>query len=256
MGGSQSHEFMVVSDAGEDLVAICRACGYSANLEKAVATPAPLAVPDPAGDLTPEEFHTPCRKTIAEVAAFTGLPETSQMKSLVLVADGKPVLALLRGDHQLSETKFGAVANDPEFRPPGPTRSPSVRRRSRSLRPGRREEHRHPRRPGAGGPAQHDRRGQQERLPPAQRHPGRRFPGRSPRPAPGGRGRPVPALRRALDVVKTVEVGHIFKLGYKYSDSMGLRVLAADGKEVTPIMGSLRHRHRAHSDLRHRAVSR
>ena len=64
---------------------------------------------DPEGDLAPEEFHTPGRKTIAEVAEFTGLPETSQMKSLVMVADGKPVLALLRGDHQLSETKFAAV---------------------------------------------------------------------------------------------------------------------------------------------------
>ena len=56
--------------------------------------------------MTPEEFHTPGRKTIAEVAEFTGLPETSQMKSLVLVADGKPVLVMLRGDHQLSEAKL------------------------------------------------------------------------------------------------------------------------------------------------------
>src|SRR6266540_1420533 len=72
---------------------------------------------DPQGDLFPEEFHTPGRKTIAEVAEFTGLPETSQMKSLVLVADGKPVLVLLRGDHQLSETKFAAFSGDPEFRP-------------------------------------------------------------------------------------------------------------------------------------------
>src|SRR6202035_3013876 len=67
-------------------------------------------------DAAPEEFHTPGRKTITEVAEFTGLPETSQMKSLVLVADGKPVLVLLRGDHQLSETKFGALTGDPEFR--------------------------------------------------------------------------------------------------------------------------------------------
>ena len=81
---------MVVSDAGEDLVAVCPACGYSANLEKAIATPAAPALADPEGDLAPEEFHTLGRKTIAEVAAFTGLPETSQMKSLVLVADGKP----------------------------------------------------------------------------------------------------------------------------------------------------------------------
>ena len=84
-------------------------CGYAANLEKAVPQPRRRALPIPEGDLAPEQFHTPGRKTIAEVAEFTGLPETSQMKSLVMVADGKPVLALLRGDHQLSETKFGGV---------------------------------------------------------------------------------------------------------------------------------------------------
>src|ERR1700674_1895659 len=116
MGGSQSHEFMVASEAGEDFVALCKGCGYAANLDKAVSQPSLPQMEDPGGNLEPEAFHTPGRKTIAEVAEFTKLPETSQMKSLVLVADGKPVLALLRGDHQLSETKFAAAAGDPEFR--------------------------------------------------------------------------------------------------------------------------------------------
>src|SRR5450631_2873995 len=120
MGGSQSHEFMVASDAGEDFVAICKACGYSANLEKATAVPSQPGLPDPDGDLSPAEFHTPGRKTIADVAEFTGLPETSQMKSLVLVAAGKPVLVMLRGDHQLSETKFAAKVGDAAFRPAQP----------------------------------------------------------------------------------------------------------------------------------------
>ena len=197
MGGSQSHEFMVASDAGEDLVAVCPACGYSANLEKAVAAPAAPAAADPEGDLTPEEFHTPGRKTIAEVAEFTGLPETSQMKSLVLVADGKPVLVMLRGDHQLSETKFGAVVNDPEFRPARPE---EIREwfgaEAGSLGPvgvenmpiladqalaGRRNM--------IAGANQDD-----YHL----RHvtPGRGFPGRDSRPAPGGRRRWLPELRR------------------------------------------------------------
>src|SRR5947209_10149860 len=78
MGGSQSHEFMVASDAGEDFVASCQNCGYSANLEKAAAEATKPSVTDAEGDLSPEEFHTPGRKTIAEVAEFTGLPETSQ----------------------------------------------------------------------------------------------------------------------------------------------------------------------------------
>jgi prolyl-tRNA synthetase len=123
MGGSQSHEFMVPSEAGEDLVVVCSQCGYRANMEKAVSKAKPPAADDPAGDFTPEEFQTPGRKTIAEVAAFTGLPETSQIKSLVMVVDGKPLLALLRGDHQLSETKFGSAAGDGS----APRPVPSVR---------------------------------------------------------------------------------------------------------------------------------
>src|SRR5215208_5040864 len=66
MGGSQSHEFMVATDAGEDFVVSCPSTGYAANLEKAVSRPVPPSVPDPEGDLKPEKFHTPNRKTIAE----------------------------------------------------------------------------------------------------------------------------------------------------------------------------------------------
>lgn len=73
-------------------------------------------IADPPGDLVPEEFHTPGQRTIADIAAFTGLPETSQMKSLVMVAGGEPVLALVRGDHQLSETKCAAVLGVSEIR--------------------------------------------------------------------------------------------------------------------------------------------
>src|SRR5512146_1990594 len=65
MGGSQSHEFMVAAEAGEDWVAVCPSCKYAANLEKAEAVPSPPAAADPEGDLNPEKFHTPGRKTIA-----------------------------------------------------------------------------------------------------------------------------------------------------------------------------------------------
>ena len=239
MGGSQSHEFMVESDAGEDFVARCSGCGYSANLEKAVATPAAPVGPDPEGDLAPEEFPTPGRKTIAEVAAFTGLPETSQMKSLVLVADGQPVLALLRGDHQLSETKFGAVANDPEFRTARPDEilewfgaeagslgpvgvgnmtilADQALVGRRNMIAGANKDGHHLRHVTLGEDFQ------------AEVHDLRQV----------AAGDGCPHCGQPLRVVKTVEVGHIFKLGYKYSDTMGLRVLGADGKEVTPIMGS------------------
>ena len=86
---------------------------------------------------------------------------------------------------------------------------------------------------------------------------GRGLPGRDSRPAAGGRGRLVRrSAASPLEIRKTVEIGHIFKLGYKYSESMGLRVLNAEGKEVTPDHGLLRDRHRAHPLRRHRAVSR
>jgi prolyl-tRNA synthetase len=238
MGGSQSHEFMVASAAGEDFVAICKSCGYSANLEKACAHPAP-AQPDPEGDLAPEPFHTPGRKTIAELAAFTGLPETSQMKSLVLVADAKPVLVMLRGDHQLSETKFAAISGDPEFRQAQPSEirewfgaeagslgpvgvtnmtilaDQALAGRRNMIAGANRDDH-HLRNVTLGEDFQaelHDLRQVQA-------------------------GDACTRCGAPLAVEKTVEIGHIFKLGYKYSETMGLRVLSADGKEITPIMGS------------------
>jgi len=239
MGGSQSHEFMVASEAGEDLVAICKGCGYSANLEKAVSTQKLPAAPDPEGDLTPEEFHTPGRKTIAEVAEFTKLPETSQMKSLVLVADGKPVLVLLRGDHQLSETKAGAVLNDPEFRPArpeeirqwfgadagslGPVGVKNIAIYADQALVGRRNM--------IAGANKNDYHLRNVTL-------GEDFQAEvyDLRQVADGDG--CARCGGTLEIRKCVEIGHIFKLGYKYSESMGLRVLNADGKEITPIMGS------------------
>ena len=239
MGGSQSHEFMVASEAGEDLVAVCPGCGYAANLEKAVAAPRPPALADPEGDRAPEEFHTPGRKTIAELTEFTGLPESSQMKSLVLVADGKPVLVLLRGDHQLSEAKFGMIANDPEFRPAqadeiqqwfgaaagslGPVGVQNMPILADRALEGRRNMI-----AGANKDDHH------------LRHvtPGEDFRAEFQDLRQVAAGDVCGKCGGTLDVKKTVEVGHIFKLGYKYSESMGLRVLNADGKEVTPIMGS------------------
>ena len=238
MGGSQSHEFMVVSDAGEDFV--LRGAGYAANLEKAVSIPKPPSAPDLVGDLTPEEFHTPNVKTIAEVAAFTGLPETSQMKSLVMVAGGNPVLTLLRGDHQLSEAKLAGVLDATEVRAAHPEElrqwfgadagslgpigvMKSVRilidealRGRRNMIAGANKNDYHLRHvtPGEDFEAEfHDLRQAAE-------------------------GDTSVLDGSPLTVHKTVEVGHIFKLGYKYSKSMGLHVTNESGEEIAPIMGS------------------
>lgn len=240
MGGSQSHEFMVPSEAGEDFVVTCPGTGYAANLEKAVSRPVPPAVPDPEGDLDPEEFHTPGQKTIADVAAFTGLPETSQMKSLVMVADGKVVLALLRGDHALSETKFGGALGVADVRQAHPEEIRAAFGAD----------------PGSLGPvgAGHSvrvvvdetLRGRRNLICGANRNdyhlknvtPDEDFPAEYFDLRQVAAGDTEIESGQPLEIVKTVEIGHIFKLGYKYSESMGLRVLNETGQEVTPIMGS------------------
>jgi prolyl-tRNA synthetase len=107
---------VVYAEEGGDSIAACAACGYASPMESAEAASAKPAVEDPAGNLAPEPFHTPGRKTIAQVAEFVGLPESSQMKSLVLVANGAPALVMLRGDHQLSDAKFAAATGDADFR--------------------------------------------------------------------------------------------------------------------------------------------
>ncbi len=239
MGGSQSHEFMVASSAGEDLVAHCPNCGYAANLEKAVSTASAPVVADPEGDLEPEDFQTPDQKTIAQVAAFVNLPETSQMKSLVMVADDKPVLVMLRGDHQLSETKLLSVLDAREARPAnaaeirewfganagslGPVGITRLRILADQALLGRRNMI-----AGANKDDHHLR----NVTPGEDFHP-EYFDLRQ-----VAEGDGCPACGHPLQLVKTVELGHIFKLGYKYSESMGLRVLGEDGKEFTPIMGS------------------
>jgi prolyl-tRNA synthetase len=239
MGGSQSHEFMIASDAGEDFVVRCANCGYSANLEKAESRPTPPAISDPDGDLVPEQFHTPDLKTIADLARFTKLPETSQMKSLVMVADGKPILIMMRGDHQLSETKLTSALQATEVRQAhaqeivegfgatagslGPVGVSNMRVLADNALTGRRNMI-----TGANRDDYH-----LKNVTPGEDFQAEYFDLRQ-----VAAGDACPKCGAALELVKAIEIGHIFKLGYKYSESMGLRVLGENGKEITPIMGS------------------
>ena len=241
MGGSASSEFMVRTNAGEDLIVTCPSTGYAANLEKAVSRAVTPSVEDPAGDLAPEEFATPGVKTIDDVAAFTGRPATSQMKSLVMVADGKGVLALVRGDHQLSETKFAGAVGAKEVRAAQP------------------EEMREWLGADAGslGPVGIDKKklrlvadsslqGRRNMICGANKNdfhlknvtPGEDFAPEWADIRQVAEGDTDVATGAPMSIFKAVEIGHIFKLGYRYSESMGLKVLDESGKEVTVIMGS------------------
>lgn len=104
IGGNYSHEFMVLADSGEDAIVSCSACEYAANMEKAEtrkgegvehADPRPM-----------EHVNTPGQKSIEDVATFLGVHSTQVVKTLVLVADGEPVVALIRGDYDLNEIKL------------------------------------------------------------------------------------------------------------------------------------------------------
>jgi prolyl-tRNA synthetase len=105
MGGATSHEFMAPSPAGEDEVALCDKCGYSANVELALSTPNTIEDKDWAR----EEIHTPDKRTIKEVSNFLKLGPEYFLKSILVISENGPVLALVRGDQELHEKKLSKI---------------------------------------------------------------------------------------------------------------------------------------------------
>jgi prolyl-tRNA synthetase len=294
MGGSQSQEFMVYTDAGEDLIASCPVCGYAANTEKATSV---LADIQDASNLKsfPQEIATPDMKSIEDVSDFLNIPTTNIIKLLAFMAHENtakakfmhPLAVLLRGDHQLNEAKLTAALGVMDFRPMtdgelknyfgvsggflGPRNLPKAEVVEF-------ERHAHPK----SGPLEPDiftmiaanwpselmRPGESRMRAPQVRiiadlslqdrkemvagankvdtHLLHMTPQRDflvhtwadIRTVNEGEGCPKEGCMGKLVVGKAVEIGHIFKLGYKYSEAMGARVLDVNGKEVTPIMGS------------------
>ena len=239
MGGSQSHEFMVRSDAGEDLVVRCKAAAMRRILEKAVAKPsAPLAA-DPDGAFTPEEFHTPGFKTIAEV---DGLHQAAGNIADEESGDGGRWKAGSGDGARRSSTERDEIQRcdeGEEVRPAHPAEivdwfgasagslGPVGVKNMRVLAD-MALEGRHNMIAGANKDDYH-----LKNVTPGKDFQPEYFDLRQVAEVDicatcGG----------ALDIAKSIEIGHIFKLGYKYSESMGLRVQSEDGKEVTPIMGS------------------
>jgi prolyl-tRNA synthetase len=255
MGGSASNEFMVYTDAGEDMVASCPKCDYAANTEKAQSRV--VAVDDGETEHTIEKFPTPGVRTIEDLVAFDGgAAADRQIKTLVYVSvaeKGKetkttPLLALLRGDHPLNEVKLSNAAarlvNDDGWkqtaiRPAHPDEiaglmgahagslgavgvtklrvlSDEALRGRRNMTTGANEDDFHLRGVSVERDIQVTAWVDLRNV---------------------AAGDGCPRCDGVLRVAKALEVGHIFKLGTKYSDSMGARVLTSEGKETPMVMG-------------------
>jgi prolyl-tRNA synthetase len=272
MGGSQSQEFMVYTDAGEDLIASCPACGYAANLEKAISRLEPVAEVEPTGDGTPELVHTPGCGAIADVAAFFKISPASDIKCVAYMAlkrgaggkkDATPdtwhgVATFLRGDHQVNETKLLGALGAAELRTMQAEEltkyfnGPAGFLGPVGLRPLELKVDAQPLGEGLTVVVDRALEGRKNMVCGANKldyhlrnvTPGRDFgwtlmadirsvnEGEACPEMPDGK----PCEGR-LVVGKAVEVGHIFKLGRRYTESMGARVLDENGKEVMPIMG-------------------
>ena len=237
MGGSDSVEFMVESPAGEDDVAVCNSCGYSANVERATSI-----IPEVVNRLeneTLEKFGTPNIRTI-EALSEAGHPPEHQIKTLVYMIDGELSLVLLRGDHQFQEQKFCDATSSVEIIPaeedtikkalgalPGSLGAvgidgipifadPALKGRS-GMTTGANEDDFHL----LGVNVERDIKVEQWV---------------DVRSIVDGEG--CPSCSEPLRVVRCIEAGHIFKLGRKYSEAMGVTVLDSEGESQTPTMGS------------------
>ncbi len=258
MGGSQSQEFMVYTEAGEDWIASSPDGSYAANIEKATSTLAPVADLVPTGDGLPEMVHTPEQRTIDDVGAFLGVSKEHQMKTMAMMATWpadkkghvrtRAVVAFLRGDHMLNEAKLGLLVSGAELRPMVPQEidetfhAPAGYLGPIGVRAAATEEE-----DGTLVVLDTALDGRTNLIAGANRaeyHLRNVAPGRDFKPTLVAdirnilEGEPDPVHGQPLRLGKAVEIGHIFKLGYKYSQSMGARVLDSNGKETTPIMGS------------------
>ncbi len=258
MGGKESHEFMVRTPAGEDHIVSCDGCNYAANLEKATSKLDAVADLAPEGDGKPLEVHTPGQKTIEDVARFLGVSPKNKIKTLALMAEEKdektgkaktrPIVVLMRGDHQLNEAKLNgtvATATRPMeeseikalFKSPAGYLGPLGIDWAKDLKKdGDRpvllvDKALEGRANLIGGANKED------------YHVKNLTPGETFQPTAYvdlrrvTAGEPCPNCGEPLRIDTAVEIGHIFKLGYRYSESMGARVLDKNGKEVMPIMG-------------------
>ncbi len=261
MGGSQSQEFMVYTEAGEDLIASNAEAGYAANIEKATSRLAPVQDLEPTGDGMPELVHTPGKAAIADVAEFFKILPAQDIKCVAYMAEvrdakgasaWKPVVAFLRGDHSVNETKLLTAVGGVELRTMnGDELAQWLNGPAGYLGPVGLASAKKPHDGAVTVIVDQALEGRKNLVCGANRldyhyrnvTPGRDFTWTAMtdiRNALEGEDAPnAPAgIAAPLRIGKAVEIGHIFKLGYRYAEALRARVLDRNGKEVTPIMGS------------------
>jgi prolyl-tRNA synthetase len=238
MGGSASIEFVCPSEAGEDRIARCGNCDYAANLEKAASALPPID--DEPGPDAPQRLATPGVRTIDDLAEQYGLAAERQIKTLVQIIDSKPALVLLRGDHPLADQKLIDAVGSGDVRPA----QPDEIRAALGASPGSL---------GAVGvtglPVIADLalQGRTNMATGANTDDVHLTGVDVARDVAVGRwvdlrevraGEPCPNCGTPLELIQAIEVGHIFKLGRKFTTALGVSVLGPDGAPITPIMGS------------------
>ena len=240
IGGKFSHEFMVPAATGENEVAYCDANDYAANVEKAISKLPPLAPPVADAGLLPEKFPTPGVVTIDALAqAPYNVAAERQIKTLVYMVEGKLALVLMRGDHQLNETKLAAVLGTATFR----AAEPGEIHAAMGAHPGSLGAVRFDRLPvyadealrgaagmttGANEDGFHYRHVSIERDTPVTRWLEVRT---------VKAGEACPHCGLPLKIQRAIEVGHVFKLGTKYSQAMNAAYLDETGQKKPLIMG-------------------
>jgi prolyl-tRNA synthetase len=240
MGGSGSTEFMVPTDAGEDLIASCEGCGYAANTEKAQSK---LETPDKyASAEVIETFATPGVVTIDALSKPPwGVAADQQLKTLIYLADGTAVVAIVRGDDELNEAKLQSATGAQVLRPAhaeeiapvmgakaGSLGGLGVAKKGVPVFIDNRIAHLTGMVTGANEDGFHVR-----HVSVARDIEGKPVDLRTIRAGEG-----CPRCGKPLSLGKALEVGHIFKLGTRYSESMGAKVLDEGGREVPLVMGS------------------
>lgn len=236
MGGKVSGEFTAPTESGEDSIALCE-CGYAANLEKAEAKAVP--VEDLRGNAAPDPFPTPGQRTIEDLVKFTGESPARMIKTLVYIVESQPIVLLLRGDHELSETKLALALGTDVFRPATAEEAWAL----------------HGAHLGSLGPvgvrgtrllADQALEGRKNLITGANRDdfhlrnvtPGRDFVAEYRDVRVVSSGDLCVRCGKPLRLTRAVELGHLFKLGRRYSEAMHATVLDANGQEVALVMGS------------------